>query len=81
MSSVTSFHKSNFGAFGEHLPCDMDGYVHLTAEAWLSAPVDMSAEDRADAEWFAEWAEEQAETTRDAVAAAEERLAAWQAGN
>lgn len=81
MSNVTSFHKSNLGAFGERLPCDMDGYVHLTASAWMSAPVDMSAEDRADAEWLAEWAEEQASATRDAVAAAEGRLAAWRACN
>lgn len=73
-----SFHKSNLGAFGEHLPCDMDGYVHTTAAGWLAAPVDMPAADRADAEYMREWSEDMAQQTRDAVAAAEEKLAAWQ---
>lgn len=76
-----SFHKSNLGAFGEHLSCDMDGYVHTTAAGWLAAPVDMPSADRDDAEYMQQWAEEQAQETRDAVAAAEEKSTAWQAGN
>jgi hypothetical protein len=76
-----SFHKSNLGSFGESLPCDMDGYVHLTAEAWMAAPVDISAADRADDEYMQEWAEEKAEATRLAVAESEASLAEWQAAN
>ncbi len=72
-----SFHKSNLGSFGESLPCDMNGYVHLTAEAWLAAPVDMSSDDLADEDYMNEWAEEQAEATREAVAAAEAALDQW----
>lgn len=79
--SKTSFHKSNLGTFGQSLPCDMDGYVHLTAEGWLNARVDMSSADRADAEYMAEWAEEQAEATRQAVAESEAALAEWQESN
>lgn len=59
-----SFHKSNLGKFGEHLPCDMNGYVHLTAEAWRNAPIDMPAADRSDDEYMAEWSEEQAAATQ-----------------
>jgi hypothetical protein len=78
---TNSFHKSNLGSFGESLPCDMDGYVHLTAEAWLAAPMDMSAEDRADEDYMQEWAEERAEATRLAVAESEAAVTEWQAGN
>lgn len=76
-----SFHKSNLGSFGESLPCDMNGYVHLTAEAWLAAPVDMSSEDLADEDYMNEWAEEQADATREAVAAAEAELDQWREHN
>lgn len=75
---ATSFHKTNLGRFGEHLPCDMNGHVHLTAEAWRNAPVDMPAADRADEDYMAEWSEEQAAATRAAVEHAEANLAKWQ---
>jgi len=78
---TTSFHKSNFGSFGDSLLCDINGYVHLTAEAWLAAPVDMSAADRADEDYMQEWAEERAEVTRLAVAELEAAVAEWRAGN
>ncbi len=78
---TTSFHKTNMGRFGESLPCDIDGYVHLTAEAWLAAPVDMSSADRADEDYMAEWAEDQAEATRQAVADSEAALAEWRENN
>lgn len=77
-TTQASFHKSSLGQFGESLPADMNGYVHLTADAWLAAPVDMPAADRADVEYMREWAESQAEATRDAVAAAEQSLKTWQ---
>jgi molybdopterin-guanine dinucleotide biosynthesis protein A len=80
-TASASFHKSNLGQFGESLPADMNGYVHLTADAWLAAPVDMPAADRADVEYMREWAESQAEATREAAAAAEESLKKWQSGN
>lgn len=41
---MSSFHKTNLGRFGELLPCDMDGYVHTTIVAWMSAPVDFGSE-------------------------------------
>jgi len=59
----------------------MNGYVHLTAEAWLAAPVDMSSEDLADEDYMNEWAEEQADATREAVAAAEAELDQWREHN
>lgn len=66
---TTSFHVSNFGAFGGALPRDMDGYCHLTAAGWLAAPMD--------GEIDAEQAEEMAQAARDAVAAAEAGLDEW----
>lgn len=35
-----SFHKSNLGSFGESLPHDLNGYVHLTQMGWMNAPLD-----------------------------------------
>ena len=76
---TTSFHKSNLGSFGDDLPCDLNGYVHTTAEAWLAAPMDISESDRADDDYMASWAAERAEETRSAVAESEKALADWQA--
>jgi len=63
---TTSFHKSNFGRFGDSLPCDMAGYVHLTAGGWKNAPVDFGGEQMTD-EDLTEWAEEKAEEAREAT--------------
>ena len=73
--TTTSFHASNFGSFGDSLPRDLDGYCHLTAEAWLAAPMDAMTELDEDA------AEELAEEAREAVAKAEEALAEWRDQN
>ena len=75
---TTSFHKSTLGKFGAHLPCDMSGYVHLTAEAWAAAPVDWAG-NKPTGDDLTEWAEEQAAATRAAVEQAEANLAEWQA--
>lgn len=75
---TTSFHKSNLGSFGTDLPCDLNGYVHTTAEAWLSSPMDISASDRADEDYMAEWATGMAAQTIAAVAESEKALADWQ---
>lgn len=80
-TETVSFHRSNLGSFGENLPCDMNGFVHMTAAAWKEAPVDMPRADRDDEDYMDEWSEEMAEKTREAVAAAEAGLADWQAGN
>jgi len=77
---TTSFHKSNLGAFGEHLVTDMDGYVHLTAEEWLDAPIDFAGETWSE-DALDGWAEIQAEEARKAVAAAEAALHNWREGH
>ena len=79
--TTTSFHKSNLGSFGTDLPCDLNGYVHTTAAAWLDAPMDISDSDRADADYMAEWAAEMAAQTIAAVAESEKALADWQEKN
>jgi hypothetical protein len=61
-----SFHYSVFGKFSGGLPRDLDGYVHLTAAAWLAAPVDTAGEVMTE-----EQAEELAGKARAATRAAE----------
>jgi hypothetical protein len=41
---IDSFHYTVYGSYGRGLPRDLDGYVHLTASAWLAAPVDTAGE-------------------------------------
>jgi hypothetical protein len=54
------------------MPRDLDGYVHLTAEAWLAAPMDSAGEPMT-----REQAEGLAGQARAAVRAAEAALAVW----
>ena len=63
---IDSYHYTMFGAYGCGLPRDLDGYVHLTAAAWLAAPVDTAGEPMT-----AEQAEEMAARARAATRAAE----------
>lgn len=82
--SLKSFHKTNFGRFGESLPCDQEGYVHLTAEAWLKAPMDWGHIEGTEEE-IAEYKEERCEEmAQEAIAAtneAEKALIDWQEAN
>jgi len=78
MTTTTSYHISNLGKYSTNVPRDLNGYVHLTADAWLSAPLDISAEDRADAEYMQQWAEEQACAAREATDAATAAIVRWQ---
>ena len=66
MSKTTTFHSSNFGAFGGALPTDNDGYVHLTIKGWV------------DAGYSRDEARELASRAKDATAEAEKALADWQ---
>lgn len=77
---TTSFHKSNLGQFGESLPCDMAGFVHLTAADWMHAPMDWGYPSPTDEDKAAQ-CEELASQAREATAAAEEALARWQAAH
>ena len=63
---IDSYHYTVFGRFGRGLPRDLDGYVHLTAAAWLAAPVDTAGEPMTE-----EQAEELACKARAATRAAE----------
>lgn len=74
---TTSFHKSNLGAFGENLPCDLNGYVHTTTEGWMCAPLDGMAWQDYDEDAKEERCEEMAAEAREAVALAEKALAEW----
>ena len=80
-TTTTSYHISNLGKYGADVPRDQQGYVHLTAEAWLSAPMDISAEDRADDQYMQQWAEEQATAAREATDAATAAIEQWQQAN
>lgn len=79
--ATTTFHKSDLGRFGENLPCDLDGYVHLTAEGWMSANLDGMAWHGYDDDAKEERCWEMAEEAREAVAVAEKALAEWQQQN
>lgn len=39
-----SFHKSNFGSFGESLPCDMNGYVPQEGDSPWDFAIDHGTE-------------------------------------
>jgi hypothetical protein len=70
-----SYHHSVYGAYGGYLPRDLGGYVHLTAAAWLAAPVDTGSA----GPMTEEQAEELAERARAGTREAEAAVAAWQA--
>lgn len=69
------FHKSNFGKFGDSLPCDLDGYVPTANdEDWHAFCWE------AGTEWDAEtWHEFRRKAVK-ATAEAELELAAWRRG-
>ena len=66
---IDSYHYTVFGKFGGRLPRDLDGYVHLTAAAWLAAPVDTAGEPMTE-EQAEELAGEARAATREAESAA-----------
>lgn len=79
MTTATRYHISNLGSFAKGIPTDIDGYVYLTAEGWMSANVDGDFSDSAtgeyDADYHREWAEEQAAKAVKATEQAESQLA------
>lgn len=79
-SHPTTIHVSQYGDFRGSIPHDLDGYAHTTPEGWIGARMDISAEDRADAEYMQEWARGMAAQTISAIAEADDKLAAWRAG-
>lgn len=72
---MKSFHKSNFGKFGDNLPCDLDGYVHTTIKAWMAAKVDEGSSSTSIDKY--EWAKAKVEETRKAIKEAEDLLETW----
>ena len=70
-----SFHNSNLGWFGGNIPVDLDGYVHLTIEGWLAAPMDGMTE------MTREEARDLAKKSRDATRRAEAELALYNSRN
>lgn len=78
MSTATkSFHSSALGMFGHNLPTDQDGYVHLTPEGWLSAPMDWGP--GWDEESKATEAKQMAEEAIEMTAVDEAALEEWRA--
>ena len=84
-----SFHKSNFGAFGGGLPCDMNGYIpEATDTDPFAFAIDHGTRTHEEGdlteygEWWAEdgfqeWRDAAVEATAEAAA----ELAEWQADN
>ena len=72
-----SYHHTNYGAYGGGLPRDLDGYVHLTAAAWLAAPVDTGSA----GPMTEEQAESLAEQARAATREAEAGIEGWRRQN
>lgn len=69
---ISSYHYTVYGSAGESLPRDLHGFVHLTAAAWLAAPVDTAGEPMTE-----EQAEALAERARDGTREAEAAVAAF----
>ena len=72
---LNSYHWTAYGSAGESLPRDLHGFVHLTAAAWLAAPMDTGSA----GPMTEEQAEELAEQARAGTREAEAAVAAWQA--
>lgn len=76
-----SYHQEYLGFFSRELNCDLDGYIHLTAEAWMDA----DSRGRVGDGWAAidykpltaEEAEELAEETREALAETLKEASDW----
>ena len=66
---IDSYHYTMLGAYGRDLPRDLDGYVHLTAAAWLAAPMDTGSAGPMTEEQADELAGEARAATREAEAA------------
>lgn len=64
-----SFHKTNFGRFGEMLPADTEGYVHLTLRGWIDSGYNRNQ------------AREMLNRAKHETAKAEEALNNWRKGN
>lgn len=69
---MSSFHKSNFGRFGDGITTDLAGYAHTTAGGWLAAPMDAAGGELTD-----EVAEELAAQTVEQLHCAEAALNQW----
>ena len=78
---TASFHKSNLGRFGDSLPCDLDGYIHLTAQAWMTAPMDWGTDGKPEGDELVEWANKMAFTAMSETNQAENQLEDWQSDN
>ena len=78
MVNTESYHASNLGSAGSGVTTDQAGYVHLTADSWMDAPMDWGTDwaDASDEDRLAE-CEELAAESRAATAAAEAGIAAW----
>ena len=77
-TKTDAIHISNFGKFGESIPCDQDGYTHTTIAGWLDAPVDHGAGRKPPKSHLREWAKDKARLSRDAILAANDAVATWQ---
>lgn len=76
--TMSSFHKTNLGSFGENLTTDMDGFAHTTIAGWMSANVDFAGE-RMTRKQLRDWARGQATESREQLANANAGLAEWRA--
>lgn len=66
---ISSYHYTVYGSAGESLPRDLHGFVHLTAAAWLAAPMDTGSAGPMTDEQAEELAERARAGTREAEAA------------
>jgi len=75
-----SFHITNYGSFGGSIPRDIDGFAHTTQAGWMRANIDEGGMRNTRPVRLAH-CKELATRTRDAVKAADRRLAAWRSRN
>jgi predicted DNA-binding protein (MmcQ/YjbR family) len=68
-----SYHISNLGMFGKNIPTDINGYIHLTKEDWMNAPMDGKVNE--------DMAEQLAEQSRNATQQSEKEISNWQHKN
>lgn len=73
---TTKFHVSNYGAFSEGIPCDIDGFCYTTIKGWMGANVDWGTDTPPRAARL-DWAREKAREAREAIRLADRAIAQW----
>jgi hypothetical protein len=66
-----SYHKTDFGSFGDNLICDIDGFTYTTTSGWL-LDANVDTWEVRDEDWAMRMAQESRDKIEEALAAGRE---------